>query len=90
VWVNTRFDVDGQHFQYVYFLLDLMVTTIDVRFKSLDLDTTGVSILYSRTAITAEGNEHVTEMSEGDKRAGRDWQKAIDAYLAGPKPEAKR
>jgi hypothetical protein len=83
VWVNTAFDMDARHFQYVYFLPDLMVTVIDVRFKPLDADSTGVNVVYTRTAITAEGNEHVTTMTEGDKTAGKDWQKAIDDYLGG-------
>lgn len=83
VWVNTAFDVDARHFQYVYFLPDLMVTVIDVRFKQLDADSTGVNVVYTRTAITAEGNEHVTAMTESDKTAGKDWQTAIDDYLGG-------
>lgn len=85
VWVNTLFDTSGRHFQYVYFLPDLMVTVIDVRFKVMDAATTGVNVTYTRTAITAEGNEHVAAMSENDRAAGPDWQKAIDAYLASRK-----
>src|ERR1700757_3979472 len=30
VWVNTLFDLEAQHFQYVYFIPEVMVTTIDV------------------------------------------------------------
>jgi hypothetical protein len=82
VWVNTLFDVDARHFQYVYFIPDIMVTVIDVRFKSVSADATAVNVLYTRTAITTQGNEHVTAMGEGDKTAGKDWQQAIDAYLA--------
>jgi hypothetical protein len=44
-----------------------------------------VHVTYARTALTAEGNEHVAQMTEGDKSAGKDWQQAIDAYLAGRK-----
>lgn len=82
VWVNTLSDMDARHFQYVYFLTDLMVTVIDVRFNPAAPDVTGVNVVYTRTALTSEGNEHVTAMSEGDKTAGKDWQKAIDEYLA--------
>jgi hypothetical protein len=81
VWVNTLFDVEGRHFQYVYFLPDLMVTTIDVHFKVVDPQTTGVHVEYTRTALTSDGNEHVTAMIEGDKHTGTEWQQAIDAYL---------
>jgi len=82
VWVNTLFDIDGRHFQYVYFIPSIMVTVIDVRFKPAGADATGVNVVYTRTALTPEGNEHVTAMSEDDKTAGTDWQKAIDEHLA--------
>ena len=79
------FDVEGRHFQYVYFIPDLMVTVIDVRFKPLGADSTAVNVVYTRTALTLEGNQHVTAMTEGDKKAGKEWQQAIDAYLAHAK-----
>jgi hypothetical protein len=85
VWVNTAFDLEARHFQYVYFLPDILVTTIDVRFEPVGPDATKVHVTYARTALTAEGNEHVAQMTEGDKSAGKDWQQAIDAYLAGRK-----
>lgn len=82
IWVNTLFDVEGRHFQYVYFLPDLMVTVIDVRFNPIGADSTAVHVVYTRTAVTPEGNEHVTAMTEGDKKAGKEWQGVIDEYLA--------
>ena len=85
VWVNTAFDLDARHFQYVYFLPDILVTTIDVRFDPVATDATRVHVVYTRTAVTAEGNEHVTQMTQGDQSAGKDWQQAIDAYLASRK-----
>jgi hypothetical protein len=81
-WVNTLFDVEGRHFQYVYFMPDVMVTVIDVRFKPEGADSTKVHVDYTRTALTLEGNEHVAAMTEGDKTAGKEWQQAIDEYLA--------
>jgi hypothetical protein len=85
-WVCTAFDVDARHFQYVYFLPGLMVTTIDVRFKAPTADTTAVNVIYTRTAIAPEGNAHVAAMSDGDKNAGAEWQQAIDEYLAKSAP----
>jgi hypothetical protein len=82
VWVNTVFDLEARRFQYVYFIPDRMVTTIDVRFKPLNDATTQVNVVYARTALTPDGNEHVVAMTEGDKSAGKDWQQAIDSYLA--------
>jgi hypothetical protein len=85
VWVNTVFDVRARHFKYVYFIPDLMVTTIDVRFKLLDQAITQVDVVYARTAVTLDGNEHVVAMTEGDESAGQEWQQAIDSYLAAGK-----
>ena len=90
VWVNTLFDLEARHFQYVYFLPDLMVTVIDVRFKTIAPDLTGVHVVYTRTALTPEGNEHVSAMSDGDKTAGKEWEQAIGAYFAPEKAGGKR
>jgi hypothetical protein len=88
VWVNTLFDVEARHFQYAYFIPDILVTTIDVRFDTTDAASTGVHVVYTRTALTPEGDEHVAAFTATDKTAGADWQKAIDAYLASPKPKS--
>jgi hypothetical protein len=88
-WVNTLSDVEGRHFQYVYFLPDVMVTVIDVRFKIVGADATAVNVVYTRTAVTPEGNPHVTAMTEGDKSSCKEWQQAIDEYLAQAKSGQK-
>ncbi|WP_348261821.1 hypothetical protein P8935_18700 [Telmatobacter sp. DSM 110680] len=85
VWVNTLFDLEAHHFQYAYFIPDIMVTTIDVRFTPTGTRSTGVHVVYTRTALTPEGNDHVTAFTATDKTAAQDWQKAIDAYLASRK-----
>lgn len=89
-WVTSCFDVEGRHFQYVYLMAEIMVTVIDVRFKAMGADATGVNVTYTRTALTPEGNPHVAAMSEGDKAAGSEWQQAIDSYLAARKTGAGR
>jgi len=85
VWINTLFDVNARHFQYVYIIPEIMVTVIDVRFKIVSAETTGVHVVYMRTALTPEGNEHVNTMTEGDKTAGKEWEEAIAQYLAHEK-----
>lgn len=82
VWAIARHDLDARQFQYVYTLGNLMLCTIDVRFTVLDSRSTGVHVTYTRTAISPEGDEHVAAMTEGDRRAGAEWQAAIDNYLA--------
>jgi hypothetical protein len=82
VWVNTLFDLESGRYQYVYFLPDIMVTVIDVRLKADGANTTRVNVVYTRTALTAEGNEHVTAMNEADKTAGKEWEQSINDSLA--------
>jgi hypothetical protein len=82
VWVNPLFDIEGRHFIYAYFIPGIMVATIDVRFTIADQKTTQVHVVYMRTALAPEGNEHVRGFTAMDKTAGHDWQQAIDAYLA--------
>ena len=85
VWVIARHDVEARQFQYVYVLGGLMVCTIDVRFTPVDAGSTGVHVTYARTAVNPEGDAHVAAMTEGDRGAGREWQTAIDQYLASRK-----
>jgi hypothetical protein len=82
VWVNTLFDIEGRHFQYVYVLPELMVTVIDLRFNPVSAGSTAVHVVYTRTALTPEGSEHVRAMSEADKTAGKEWQQAIEEALS--------
>jgi hypothetical protein len=84
-WVNTLFDLDARHFIYAYFVPGIMVTTIDVRFTPTTSTSTQVHILYTRTALTPEGNQHVTTFTAKDKTAAHVWQQEIDNYLASRK-----
>jgi hypothetical protein len=86
VWVNTLFDLEARHFIYAYFISDIMVTTIDVRFTPSNSTTTQVHVAYTRTALTSEGNDHVTKFTATDKTAAKDWQQSIDTYLATRRP----
>jgi len=85
VWIVAQHDLDARHFQYVYFLGNLMVCAIDVRFTPIDAGATKVHVTYDRTSVSADGDQHVGAMTEGDKRAGGEWQAAIDHYLASRK-----
>ena len=89
VWVNTIFDLEAHYFQYVYFIPDIMVTTIDVRFTPSTSTTTQVHVEYMRTAITAEGNDHVATFTDTDKTASHNWQQSIDTYLASRKSSTR-
>ena len=80
-WVNTLFDLDARHFIYAYFMPGIMVTTIDVRFTPAKTETR-VHVVYTRTALTKDGNDHATALTANDRSAAHEWQRAIDDYLA--------
>ena len=84
-WIATLFDLEARHFQYAYFIPGIMVTVIDVRFTSVNASSTGVHVIYTRTALTPEGSDHVTAFTATDKTTARDWQQSIDNYLASRK-----
>jgi hypothetical protein len=84
-WVNTSFDTDARHFQYVYFIPEALVTLIDVRFSELDPTNTKVNVAYERTALNPEANEHVKELGNSDRENGKEWGTAINDYLAKQK-----
>lgn len=81
VWINTVFDLETGHMQYVYVLADLLATTIDVRLHPIDLTHTRVDVTYTRTALRPEANEHVLRMAKHDGEQGPEWEAAIHAYL---------
>jgi hypothetical protein len=45
VWVNTVFNLERRHIQYAYFISEIMVTTINLTFQSLDRADTKVSVV---------------------------------------------
>lgn len=81
VWVNTLFDVESGHMQYVYVLADLLVTTIDVRLHAIDATHTMVDVTYVRTALRPEADEHVLALGKHDLEQSNEWANAIDMYL---------
>ncbi|WP_433971819.1 hypothetical protein [Tunturiibacter lichenicola] len=82
VWVNTLFDQAGGRMQYVSFVPDTLVFTVDVRLSALTSSTTKVEVTYIRTALHAEANEDVLAMGKRDGENGPEWQQAIEHCLA--------
>jgi hypothetical protein len=57
------------------------VTTIDVRLHAVDQAHTGVDVIYTRTALRPEANEHAAALGKHDGEQGKVWEKEINAYL---------
>jgi len=83
VWVNTVFDLAGGHMQYVAFVPDTVVFTVDVRLTALNASATGVAVTYARTALDGALNDDVAAMGKSDSESGADWQRDIEGCLAG-------
>ena len=81
VWVNTRFDLSAGRMQYVSFIPDVLVFTVDVTLTALDPATTGVAVTYTRTALSSASNDDVNALATKDRTSGPDWQKAIQSCL---------
>jgi hypothetical protein len=81
VWINTLFDVAAGRMQYVSFVADAMVSTVDVRLTSVDPSTTSVDVTYVRTALDTSANEEVQALGQSDRQQGPHWQEAIETYL---------
>jgi hypothetical protein len=82
VWVNTLFDTTAGRMQYVSFIPEALVSTVDVRLSPLDAGSTRVEVTYARTALNIAANEDVQAMGKSDAHSGPDWQQAIEKCLA--------
>jgi len=87
-WVNTAFDLQSGHVQYVYVIPDVQAVLIDIHLQHDDPTKTGVKVLYERTALQSRFNEHIREIGKKDSESGAEWQEAIEKYLGAPKSPA--
>ena len=82
VWVNTLFDLAGGRMQYVSFIPEKVVSTVDVRLTPLDASSTSVEVTYARTALDVAANDDVQAMGKKDGESGPEWQQAIEKCLS--------
>jgi hypothetical protein len=80
-WVNTAFDLQSGHVQYVYVMPDVQAVLIDIHLQHDDPTKTGVRVLYERTALQARFNEHIREIGHKDSQAAGAWQSSIEKCL---------
>jgi hypothetical protein len=81
VWVNTLFDPAAGRMQYVSFIPETLVTTVDVHLTAAGPSSTNVEVIYARTALDPAANDDVEALGKSDSKAGPDWQEAIDKCL---------
>jgi hypothetical protein len=89
VWVNTALDLAAGHIQYVYVVNEAMATLIDIHLTRNGAMKTGVTVVYERTALTPEANEHVAHFAKQDEGAGTEWSHGINGYFAKLHAEKK-
>jgi hypothetical protein len=71
--------------QYVSFIPDTLVFTVDVRLTAVDPAHTGVEVTYARTALDGAVNDEVEAMGKRDRESGPEWQEAIENCLNTPR-----
>ena len=81
VWVNTVFDPTAKRIQYVYIIPEVVVTVITLLLTPA-METTGIDVVYERTALVAAANEIVKDMAMRDRVAGSDWSRQINTHLS--------
>ena len=81
-WINTELDFARGAVQYAYVVPGAMTTLITIHASARNPTTTHVEVTYERTALDAAANEHVAHLANGDRNAGPDWARQINAYLA--------
>jgi hypothetical protein len=82
VWINTAFDLAAGHIQYAHVLNAAMATLIDIHATRSGPQKTAVTVVYERTALIPEANEHVQHFAKGDANGGKEWADALNAYFA--------
>ena len=81
IWVNTVFDLSAGRMQYVNFIPDVLVSTIDVHLVALNEKTTRIEVMYARTALSAAANDDVHAQARSARMSGAHWQEAIQRCL---------
>jgi hypothetical protein len=85
-WINTVFDLESGHVQYVYVVPEKQAVLIDIHLVRHEApSSTEAKVVYKRTALRPEFNERVAELGNKDRHSGPEWSSGIDAYL-GIKP----
>jgi hypothetical protein len=82
VWVNTAFNLESGHVQYVYVIPDVQAVLINIHLRHDGLSSTEVKVTYERTALTSRFNNRVREMGQKDASSANEWRSAIEKYLA--------
>ena len=80
-WVNTAFDLAAGHIQYAYVLNDAMARHRHPPDRE-SAQKTGVRVVYERTALMPEANEHVQHFAREIGRPGRNGKRQINGYFA--------
>jgi len=84
-WVNTAFDLDGGHIQYVCVVPNAQAVLIDIRLQQRDAHTTAAKVVYQRTALVPGLNDHVIELGRKDLESGKEWESQINGHLQANK-----
>jgi hypothetical protein len=81
IWVIADYDNVQHHVQYVRFLPDLLLTTINIQCVEKN-GQTAVTVTYTRTGLSDAGNRKLEVFTaDAYQEQMAFWQKAIEYYL---------
>ena len=90
-WVATAQDFKGGHVQYVNVIDGAMAIFIDIHLRPASEKETAVNVVYERTALRPDLNEHIRELGAADKTSGGHWSDAINGSLrTSPHTQSKQ
>jgi hypothetical protein len=67
--------------QYVAFIPETLVSTVNVQLTAVDGSSTSVDVTYARTALDVAANDEVEALGKRDGESGPEWQQAIEKCL---------
>jgi len=81
-WVVTALDFTAGHVQYVSLIDGALATRIDIHLTPQGPENTSVTVVYERTAMRQELNDHVKTLAKDDAdSAAAHWESTINGYL---------
>lgn len=82
IWLITQHDAENYNVQFARITPGSRVTKVDIALRDNGDDTTSVTITYSVTSLSEEGNRFVDEYTqESFSRGMQWWEQSMNHYL---------
>lgn len=82
-WIMTAYEEAEGRVEYVYVAPGHNVTQLWITVNAAGENASAVSVTYRRTSLSIAGDGFVERFVETYEAMGREWEAAINGYLAG-------